>query len=238
MAVAYDAFSTHAGVPTASGTHTPVGTPAGVLVLVSHLESEAITSVTYNSVSLGAAVATINNTAGGELAVFQFSAYLMGASVPTGAQTVSVTGGASGVRIWVFTVTAGGDVEYVNSTTLESTSVTNPSTTLALSGRDSFVAMAFASGEDATTSNTPLTNWTSRDEVDNGSITVECYSYDIVAATDVTVGVTLSADDILALAVAIAEEVGATVISPNVGSQPLTGRALGLGIGVGFPDQA
>jgi len=97
MAVAHDAASeSHTGTtgstsePSFSWTHTPVGTPRGVVVFVFNANSNAVdvTSVTYGGVSMTA-------VAGGEardtsIEPGSCKAFFLGASIPTGAQTVVV----------------------------------------------------------------------------------------------------------------------------------------------------
>jgi hypothetical protein len=97
MAVAFDATSeSHSGTTPStsessfSWTHTPVGTPAGVLVFTfSQTASQICTAVTYGGVSMaavsgGAAVDTAGETGA-------CKAWFLNNSIPTGAQTVAVT---------------------------------------------------------------------------------------------------------------------------------------------------
>jgi len=212
MAVAFDAYSVFAGVDP-GGTHTPVGTPAAILGLTTRGVSESIATFTYGGVSMGSPVASFTNTVGGEMANSVLDAYLLTSSIPTGAQTVAVDGGAGGNVVQIYSLTASDVPQFINSVTLESVSVTNPSTTLTLSGRTCFVAMIFFSGQNDVAGVTPLANWTSRSETDAGVVVVGGYSYDIVSSTDVTVGYTAGADDALLLAVAISETVALPALS-------------------------
>lgn len=238
MAVAFDAFTAFAPAVDPSGTHTPVGTPRAILAFLGRATAEPIVSATYGGVSFGSPVASISNSVGGETAGNTLEAYLLGASVPTGAQTVAINGGATAITLRVYSVTADGDVEFVDADSLESTSVANPSGTLALGGRACFVAQYFASGQDAVTGITPLTDWTSRSEVDLGPVTVGSYSYDLIDSIDVTLWLTQAAEDFVGLAVAISEVGSGSTIEPGLGSTPINGRTLGMGFGISLPDVA
>ncbi len=123
MAVAHDASSeSHTGTTgsvseaTYSWTHTPVGTPKGVIVFAYVIDAvDQVTGVTYggtamSAVSGGNAVDTANE-------VGRCKAYFLGSSVPTGAQTVEVTrtNGVSTHYATCSTVTASGDTEVYTS---------------------------------------------------------------------------------------------------------------------------
>jgi len=115
MAVAHDASSmyptgtgTTASVGSFSWTHTPVGTPKGVIVF--EVSTVAVWSaVTYGGVSLtavpgGSAVDT--STEPGAVV-----AWFLGSGIPTGAQTIEVTRTNNGTASYAYaaTVTAGAD---------------------------------------------------------------------------------------------------------------------------------
>jgi hypothetical protein len=100
MAVAFDAGSvSHAGVSASqseasfSWTHTPAGTPAGVVVFViaNHPTNGAVSGVTYGGEALAAVPGGSAADTLGELGRVQ--AWFLGSGVPTGAQTVQVTRG-------------------------------------------------------------------------------------------------------------------------------------------------
>lgn len=96
MAVAFDATSeSHTGttgsVSQASfiWTHTPVGTPAGVLVYVMQATSAvmATTGVTYGGVAMTLIQEAVDGA--GELGMCHL--YFLGSGIPTGAQTITVS---------------------------------------------------------------------------------------------------------------------------------------------------
>lgn len=224
MAVAKDAVSrfTGTGTGTLSWTHTPVGTPRGVVVgTVCNEGVNQISSVTYGGVACAgdstsrAVKATAED---GEVRLFT-----LGASVPTGAQTVEVlVSGAAAKTAFCVTVTAADDVEVVDvDNSINSDSQSNPSGTLSLGGRSSFVVQVFFSGQDTLGGITPLSGWTADYEVDFGAQTGGWYSYNTVGTSDVTFGWTQTAEDALCVAVAIGEVVAAS-------GQPTVSRLRGV----------
>jgi hypothetical protein len=118
-AVAHDAASeSHTGTTGAtstasfSWTHTPVGTPKGVLVFVTTIsETDHVTSVTYGGTAMtrisgGAAIDTATEPG-------RIDTFFLGASIPTGAQTIVVnrTNNATIMYAAASTMTAGADTE-------------------------------------------------------------------------------------------------------------------------------
>lgn len=118
MAVAHDAGSeshlaqndVSVSEDSFSWTHTPVGTPRGVLVFVmTYADADYITSVTYGGSALAAVTGgEAADTAGEPL---RCTAFFLGSSIPTGAQTVLVTrtNNATNMYAAAATVTASSD---------------------------------------------------------------------------------------------------------------------------------
>jgi len=207
LAIAYDTSSTKTGTADLSWTHTPVGTPAGVLVFVSSpATSIAINGVTYGGVAMVEVDKSpiIHTSEDGSAA-----AYFLGAGIPSGAQTVIVDfEGTLGVNRFAvcYTVTSDALVAVkVTDSSINSNSLLNPSAVLALEGMTCWVAQNFISGQDSVGSITPFANWTSTYEPDFGSVTGGWYRYNIVAADDVTFGWTQTAEDARCLTVALFE---------------------------------
>ena len=208
MAIAYDTSSTKTGTSEdLSWTHTPVGTPAGVLVFVSSpATSIAINGVTYGGVAMVEVDKSpiIHTSEDGSAA-----AYFLGAGIPSGAQTVIVDfEGTLGINRFAvcYTVTSDALVAVkVTDSSINSNSLLNPSAVLALEGMTCWVAQNFISGHDNVSSITPFANWTSTYEPDFGSVTGGWYRYNIVAADDVTFGWTQTAEDARCLTVALFE---------------------------------
>jgi len=199
--ICFDSFSTLTGVDP-SWTHTPLGTPKGVLVWAVTVTGDVPVSVTYGGTAM-ALVATADHSTGETGAVH---AYFLGSSVPTGAQTIAIDAGASGAAGYAVSLTATTDTEVLDSdATINSDSVADPSVTLSLAGRSAFAAIGFKSGQDDVTGIAPNANWTAQIEEDAGISTVGVYIYDVVSTADVTAGWTQTADDAIAVAVAVAE---------------------------------
>ncbi len=208
--VAFDAWSAvgTSGNDDRVWTHTPVGTPRGIVVLcVGTGGVDQFISATYGGVSMNEVSGSPNVLSGGEGG--NVSVFFLGSSIPTGAQTVSVSVEADGLgnkRCGAISLTASANTEVVDSdATINSDAVSNPSTTLSLGGRASFAAISFFSGINNVDNMAPLSNWTSRLEHDFGSDTAGWYTYDTIGTSDVTAGWTQGTEDAAAIAVAISE---------------------------------
>lgn len=127
MAVAFDAASeSHTGttdatsVATHSWTHTPVGTPRGIVVFTinRNTSNDIVTGVTYGGVSMTAVTGGFAADTAGEVGATK--AWFLGASIPTGAQTVEITrtNNTNGTYGVAFSVTASADTEIKGSPVL------------------------------------------------------------------------------------------------------------------------
>ena len=210
MAIAFDAATSSDSITPFN--HTPVGTPKGVLVLVCGADDTSLstlTAVTYGIASLTEVSGSPNTkTTGRDYRVW---AFFLGTSVPTGTQSVALVGTitAAGYQAVCITYTATGDtaVEGVN-TSINSDSSANPSSTLTIAN-ESHISIGFSSGQGAVTGITPLTGWTSIAETDQGLDVTGVYRKDANASSNTTVGWTQTAEDALAIAVAVREAAGA-----------------------------
>jgi hypothetical protein len=219
MAIAFDAFSNAAAnANDHSWTHTPVGTPRGVLVLgvQDTTDLDDITGVTYGGVAMAEVALSPKLSNAGSAEASSVYGYFLGASIPTGAQTVAVTTGGGGItkRFAAITVTAAQNTSVVDTSGVDSASLANPSVTLSLGGITCFCAIGFHSGQGAVTGITPLTNWTSRLEHDFGAAVAGWYTYNTIASADVTAGYTATAEDANLLAVAIRENAAGGATQP------------------------
>jgi pectate lyase len=215
LPIAFDAISSdvHTTVSPLSWTHTPVSTPRGILVylVIYSNHNDLVTAATYGGVAM--ARVAFNPKATGSLVGTY--AYFLGTSIPTGPQTVAVTctGGAPKQAVSI-SVTAGGDTEVqASSSAINNDSLANPVATLGLNGVASFVSIGFNSGHDLTSEITPFANWTSQFEDSATTTLAGFYTYDIIGTADVSVGWTQTADDAVAIAVAISQI--------SVGTSPL-----------------
>ncbi|MCI0564015.1 MAG: hypothetical protein MN733_36530, partial [Nitrososphaera sp.] len=215
MTVAFDAATNSTeGTGNLSWTHLPVGTPRAVIVCIMvNGSSDEVTSVTYGGASMTEVLGSPNIKTTGEAGVEHI--YFLGSNIPTGNQNVTVTVSGNATKIaTAITLTASTDTEVVDSDgTINSDSQANPSVTLSLGGRVSFAVIAFHSGHDEVTSITPLTNWTSRLEQDFGFRTAGVYTHNTIGSSDVTAGWTQTANDAVAMAIAVSEVISDTKVN-------------------------
>ena len=211
MALAFDATSEATAGIAPSWTHTPVGTPRGVLVgIMDTADADNVTGVTYGGVSMtevSGSPLNVTGTAGIVLHLF-----FLGASIPTGAQTVTVSGSSTTKQAWACTVTADEDTEVQNTATADEESTT-VSFNLALGGETCFCAEVWGTEK----ANAGLVNillgssWTPDDSHDFGSQVGGFYTYDTIGSTDVTAGFRITsggAEFNGCIAVAIKESAG------------------------------
>lgn len=200
-AIAFDAVTTNAQTTgDLSFSHTPVGTPRGVLVYVvtNAVGSDEVVGITYGGTAMTetASSPVVNST--GELGASH--CFFLGSSVPAGAQTVAVDVGAGTVSIAAcVTVTAANDTSVVTTGSVLSNNTATTTTTLLLGGVSSFCMTGFWTGLNAVTNFAPLTGWTERIENDFTSQCAGIYTYDTVGTTDVSAGYTNSGGDDAAL---------------------------------------
>jgi hypothetical protein len=211
MTVAFDATSqATSGTGELSWAHTPVGTPRGVVVFVeTRSNADDVTGVTYGGTAMTeVALSPLNNSFS---AINMVHAFFLGASVPTGEQTVVVSvDAATAKQAQAVTVTASGDTEVQDTTVIDSDDASGDITeTLSLGGVACFCCEGWHSGIGNPGNVSPLTDWTSRHETDFGSTTCGLYTYDVVDPADVTFGVNHGATGTLSVfGVAIAESAG------------------------------
>lgn len=205
MAVAFDAFSNvAAGTGTLSWTHTPVGTPRAVRVdIVEAGGTNGVSAVTYGGVAME--LVAVNAKTSGEAGTV--ITYFLGRGIPTGAQTVSVTvSDAVSKRAGATTLTAAANTCWTSAdVSIGSDSLANPTSTLALHGKASFVSLALCSGQNAATGITQSTGWTNRLEHSFGTQTAAWYTYNTISTANVACGWTQTADDAVMVALAITE---------------------------------
>lgn len=214
MAVAFDAFA-DAGAPATdpSWTHTPAGTPAGVFVFV--IQDGALpetVSCTYGGTAM-TALTPIDGSLNTEPA--RIYPFFLGASVPTGAQTVAVT--ADGLQTkggGSYTVTAAADTEVDVEGSLVSSSQDDPSVNINTTVTTiTFGALFSGLGNSSNiTADANHTKDLSRSTLGD-SMNSEHRSA-VVAAGTVAVGfVTSAADDVVLHAIAVREAAGGTAHS-------------------------
>jgi len=225
MTIAFDAAASSGSLAQAdvSYTHTPSGTPAGIIVFgLCSLNADFATNAATYGGSAMTHLATITGSGGSQKNDMEIHAWLLGSSVPTGAQTVAITrtgtGYCRGVSV---SVTAATDVELNTAggagyVTGESSGTTTPFTagTLALGSVESLCAEMFLTGDSATW--TAPTNWTEYYQVGQFSRTHAIAVRDVTTSdvTDAGVGFGGGTEEVVGLVVAIAEAGGGAAAHP------------------------
>jgi hypothetical protein len=211
MAIAHDATSLSAALTdSGSFTHTPVGTPKGVICVLTqplHATAQVVDGdIDYGGVNVPLIVSA-PRVVGENM---RADIFFVGSGIPTGAQTVTVTFSNDinqNARVRCYTVTAAADTEVVDFDLL-STAIDDPSITLDNpSARECYVVAAFCSGEGSTADHAAGADYTSDGAVDPGlatsrnmHITTPSTATSIVA--DFT---TTNTEDVAMVAIAIAE---------------------------------
>lgn len=208
MTVAFDATSGSAALvntaTTATWTHTPVGTPAAVCVLIPQDGSaDQVSGVTYG----GVALTRVRRDARTTTEACSSYIYFLGATIPTGAQTVGVTSTGTAAK-WpqVITWTAADDCAVTSQAGADAGIIANPSVTLT-PPRQAGCAYVNASGLNAPVS-TPESGTTQAAARDLGT-TSGHIGYKTTGGTT-TIGWTSSSDDVCHSAIAITEQVTIT----------------------------
>lgn len=214
MAIAFDASSLSTAWQTTPNpqtwTHTPAGTPRGVIVFISgHQASlDEVTGVTYGGVSM-TRVPTNGYATDAAVEVGSVYAYTLHSSIPTGAQTVSIawddTGTNAQKRAACITVTAAADTEIVTSGKIDGDAA-NPSLSLDSGAVTAFRAFVLFSGRPlaSITLGSGLTSVLAEDL--DTSTRSRHVAYETTPATGSTArGWTASSDDVAMIGVALKE---------------------------------
>lgn len=221
MTVARDAVLESAGFTTTSPhtfVFTPVGTPRAIVVGIVHgsVSTDLITAVTYGGVAMtrvptnGFAQDTLTEPGATYL-------YSLGASIPTGAQTVSIThsGSADPKTAYCASATAATDTEIGASGKVQEDAA-NPSVALDTGANSSLRYAIGYSGVAAPASVVALTGMETlgtTTQHDFGSW-IGSFGQQTTASTgSFTIGFTIVSDDVAMCAVAI-QEISAAVTKP------------------------
>jgi len=213
MTLALDAFTKSALFQgSTSSTHTPTGTPRAVLILVAQDgdDTEESGTFTYGGVSVPRTpgISFAQDTATEFMASY---AFFLGASIPTGAQTVAASGwGAADKVFWVITLTAAADTA-VEDVERAQENQANPSVNLTTTV-ETWVANILMSGQGTQAAATAGSGYTKLDNNDFGQqvALVETINTPASAGT-VASGWTVTSDDVAMIAVAIKEVSGTLV---------------------------
>lgn len=177
--IAFDAASEGTGTTSLTWTHTPVGTPKGVVVYCAANTSatDVFSGATYG----GTAMTQVNSASEATEAGF-IEAYFLGASIPTGAQTVvcTISSGSTdkhGAAVSV-TVSSGANTQTAgaDSCTGSSAGAANPSCTIGSITGASYGFVGLHSGQNAPSGVTAGTGETERHDHDYGTQTTSVQS--------------------------------------------------------------
>jgi hypothetical protein len=207
MTVAHDAATESATFSTVSPftfSHTPSGTPRGILVVIQHgtVSTDLITgAVTYGGVAM-TRISRAADTAGEPGATY---AYFLGSGIPTGAQTVSITHSATATLkiATVNSMTAAANTAVEVSNVIQADTA-NPQ--LALNSAVSALRyVGVYSGAVGPTSLTLLGGMTAVHSHDFGAFCSRVDRETTASSGSFTIGYTAASDDVGMVAVAIRE---------------------------------
>lgn len=216
MAIAHDAVSNvAAGAGNLSWTHTPVGTPRGVVVQIVQYQTTATTDqvsgVTYGGVAMSETTdSPLVHT--GTLDFGVVHTFFLGASIPTGAQTVSVTvSGADSKRAIVATMTAAADTEVADTTPIGATGA-NPTLTLTTTAETMCYAAMLTGAANLANVTPDQTEILEHDFGQSGGSWVRLAAAD--AGSDAVLSWTANAVEYAAVGIAVQEIVSGTIEVP------------------------
>lgn len=208
MAVAFDNWSTGVVVNDVNlaWVHVPTGTPAGVII-VAQLPlagADVFSTVSYGGIVLPRIGQFVGKTSGEAMCT---AIYGLTSGIPTGNQAAFISTVSTSIIVgYAITVTAARDTQISGCDfSINNDSIANPTSTVAVGARSSFSCIGIISGQDASANVTPSAGWTSRFKGNYGATTSALFTNDTVGTSDVTAGWTQTADDAVAISIAISE---------------------------------
>jgi hypothetical protein len=186
-------------------THAPVGVPRAIVVAIVHgpLSTDFASTVTYGGVSMTRIVrATDTATEPGAAEL-----WFLGASIPTGNQTVSVdltSATTEDIQFVSMSWTGGANTEVIDFGSI-SENAANPQDTMVYSGREAVSVSAIYSGVAAPSNLSLLTDMTAVHDHDFGAFVSRVDRQTAAGSTDFTIGYSSGADDVAFVALAFAE---------------------------------
>lgn len=219
-AIAHDAATVSTTWTTATPktfTHTPVGTPAGVICFIAHetSNSDLITgAVTYGGVAMDRIASAINTSAENG----RVYAYFLGSAVPTGQQTVSIAhDGSAAVKVATcITMTSATNDSSITSFDTLQNGQTDPQISLQTDAvvTQRYIAM-YSSANDISASFTAVSGQTSVSLTDYGVNGARVDRQTTASNGSATLGYTGAATNIAMLMLSIQE--GPTTTTPPLG---------------------
>lgn len=205
--IAFDAF-TGAGVNTTSFTHTPVGTPRGIILFVADGNDTAPSGVsaTYGGVAM-TPIASATDSAGETGWV---KGFFLGSGIPTGAQTVAISGvGNTGaMSSFCYSVTGNNDTQLagIGSAVVQG-DATDPSVSItSIVGSNSMGFSGVFSGQNNVGSITAGSGYTQRGANDIGNFVLSSENLDTPSSSaTLTINWTIAAEDCAMVGIAIQE---------------------------------
>jgi len=231
MAVAHDAqtrfpVTNTTGFDTTTGdrtfTHTPVGTPKGVIVVVqSAATAQPCTGVLYGGVAMTLRTSATDTSEAGSVWVWT----LTDTTIPTGAQTVTLQGCTADSKFATCsTVTAATTItRYHASAKVDTTTSANPTVNI-VTTLSSMIYGGVHGGAAAPTSYAPTASYTTQFDGDYGALSARSSrSTAAIASGTIAYGFTFATSDDWCIAcVALAEPVAPTITSMSAND---SGRA-------------
>ena len=226
MAVAHDAATETTSTFGASPdpftfSHTPVGTPKGVIVFIAHsADVDTIVGVSYGGVAMSR-VLRASDAAGEPGSCY---AYFLGSGIPTGAQTVSIdhNGGANAKYAQCITITAASNTAVQASGKIDGDTA-DPQIAL---NSGSATAIRYActySGLPNITDLTSIGGFTDVHSWDQGASVRVSQRETTPSSGSTTCGWTAANDDVAMVALAVIEVVDTGTPFPPIG-QPYPSR--------------
>lgn len=191
-----------------SFTHTPTGTPAGVVVVIcANTNANTVTGVTYGGVAMTLSINVLDATEAGSVYI-----YTLGTGVPSGAQTVVLQGCTATAKFCTCsTVTAATSNTVVHdSSTASSAAGVNPTLPMTIT----LPCMSFAgihSGFDNLFSTINVAGNTEQNNNDYGTTTARTQRRTNVDFGSFTFDYIAGSDDYAYAGVSICEDVGSQI---------------------------
>lgn len=219
----------HTAASAFTWTHTPTGTPKGVVVAITQPlgSTDEVSAVTYG----GVALSRVRSTARTTTEAMRVYLYFLGSGIPTGAQTVSVTSTGTTAKqghCFTMTTTDGSDTVVDADNGSDLGIIANPSLTVTHSGTlNSWVGYGIhgyggAAVPNLTASAARQANLTLGFGHDPGAATAETYyRTGAAAASSSTYGYTTLASDDQVIAALVVKPL--VVVSATVTAVPMAG---------------
>lgn len=188
-------------------THTPIGTPKGILVFTNNYSvgADQVSSVTYGGVAMQEVVAATDTA--GEPGNTQ--AWFLGSGIPEGTQTVSISYSVTPTNTYYhyctsFNSSRNLDIR-VQASASRANDQANPQALLSYGGNECLAVCNIQSGLAAPTDLTLLAGMSAISSFDFGQRVIRLDRQTTAGTTDFTIGYTAASDDVAFVAVALAE---------------------------------